>query len=378
MIFCKNNIYDRHQKRIAAEILIQTDKPGANLEEEELLTNFIDTIAQEFDKSAGCAFQLIFPYEHRDKIANLDESILKRICLRIDANEYQHFDSSVSNKLIFELKESKDIKVIPKDIDTIIIDNELIEQFEPTLDIIKKKYNLIIVNIATHEQLNQLMKKDIQYFEGHFIETPRKVEQSQIPANKITVLNLISILNDPDTELYELSEIITTDNLLSYKLLRIVNSPIFRGVNEIVSIHEAIIRFGFANLKKWVLMLSLCNMSDKPMALVELTLQRAVMCHRLAKSKDFDIKPEVCYTVGLLSTLDAFVDHPMESLLVDTPLTDEIKEAILYYKGTIGQVLDKVIRYQRGEEVTKEDDMTQIYIESANEVKEIFETLRMS
>lgn len=377
MIFCKNNIYDRKLKNVAANVSIQSENLTVSEKEKELLVNFLNTVIAEIDINAKSRFEIIFPISHIDIISQLDEINQKKVAIKISKNDTFKVES-LDNKLVFKLENVKEIKVIPKGTDFIMIHNDNIDEFEPHLENLNKNYNVIVINISTHEQLNKLMDLGVQYFEGHFIETPKKVEQSQIPANKITVLNLISILNDPDTELYDLSEIITTDNLLSYKLLRIVNSPIFRGVNEIKSIHEAIIRFGFANLKKWVLMLSLCNMSDKPLALVELTLQRAVMCHLLAQSKELDVKPEVCYTVGLLSTLDAFVDHPMESLLLDTPLVDEIKNAILYYQGSIGEVLKKVINYQRADEVNKEDDMTKIYIEAAKEVKDIFNTLKIN
>jgi EAL and modified HD-GYP domain-containing signal transduction protein len=56
-----------------------------------------------------------------------------------------------------------------------------------------------------------------------------------------------------------------------------------------------------------------------------------------------------CFTVGLLSLLDAFADTPLPTLLGRLPLSPEITSAILEGSGPAGRILQCVIAYERGD-----------------------------
>ena len=159
---------------------------------------------------------------------------------------------------------------------------------------------------------------------------------------------MISLLNTHDVSVEDLTDVISKDNVISFKLLKILNSPIYRGTSPIKSVHDAVVRFGIDNLKKWVLMLSLCNALDKPEMLTRITLERALMCKYYAEEIGNDIPSSSAYTVGLLSNLDAFLDQPLEKLLESVNLASFINEALLSHEGPLGEILDIVIAYQRG------------------------------
>ena len=50
-------------------------------------------------------------------------------------------------------------------------------------------------------------------------------------------------------------------------------------------------------------------------------------------------KPDAFFTVGLFSTLDALLDGPIDEVIQDLPLSDEIKSALLNFEGTMGNAL---------------------------------------
>ncbi len=377
MFFSKGNIYNSALVSIGTNVLIKSQGLDASDEEMALFIDFFNTIKTEIDSQQQGPVEILIPYEFQPWLEMLDDEMRACISLRIPSNQLDSVDTE-KHKIVVEMSEAGDASHINGHVQAVIIANENIKQFEDLIPSLNDKYDLIIVNVPSHSELNRLKTLGIEYFEGEFIEKPEKLNQSQIPANKVSVLNLISTLNDPQSELDDIARVITADNILSYKLLRIVNSPIFRGMSEISTIQEAIVRFGFANLKKWVLMLSLCNVSDKPKALVKIALQRAIMCSKYSEYTESEDNPEICYTAGLLSTLDAFVDHPLEYLLRETALSDEVTQGILNHEGALGEVLQKVIAYQRGEGTIKDKVLTLIYIESAKEANEIFSVLGMS
>ena len=113
-------------------------------------------------------------------------------------------------------------------------------------------------------------------------------------------------------------------------------------------------------------MLSLFSLGDKPVALIKMALQRAIMCAKLSMHLKIN-DPNPYYTAGLLSLIDAFLDLPIEKLLGEISISDEIKEGILEGKGQVGQILGIVKKYQQGDVTFNDEALTQIFLDSIEE-----------
>ena len=87
--------------------------------------------------------------------------------------------------------------------------------------------------------------------------------------------------------------------------------------------------------------------SDKSVELMNIACIRSKMCELIAKRMSIT-KTEPYFMVGLLSSLDAIMDQPMDRLLEALPVTDEIKRALLAHEGQLGVVLRSVLAYERG------------------------------
>ncbi|HBP89035.1 MAG TPA: hypothetical protein DD706_15210, partial [Nitrospiraceae bacterium] len=59
--------------------------------------------------------------------------------------------------------------------------------------------------------------------------------------------------------------------------------------------------------------------------------------------------PEKYFTMGLLSVLETLYGSPMEKLVRNLPLPDDLLEALTLEKGTMGMALSSVKAYERGE-----------------------------
>jgi EAL and modified HD-GYP domain-containing signal transduction protein len=55
------------------------------------------------------------------------------------------------------------------------------------------------------------------------------------------------------------------------------------------------------------------------------------------------------FTVGLLSVADALIGVPLETIVEELPLADEVGAALLHRDGPAGAILDAVVSYERGE-----------------------------
>ena len=50
--------------------------------------------------------------------------------------------------------------------------------------------------------------------------------------------------------------------------------------------------------------------------------------------------------MGMFSTLNYLIDAPMEEILNEVPVVDEIKEALLHHTGRCGKLYDLVLSYE--------------------------------
>jgi EAL and modified HD-GYP domain-containing signal transduction protein len=103
---------------------------------------------------------------------------------------------------------------------------------------------------------------------------------------------------------------------------------------------------GIEKLRTWTAALMLASVDDKPRELVSVALVRGRMCERLAEAVKSPGK-ESYFFAGLFSVLEALLDCPMEQVLADLTVSDEIRAALIDQSGPIGQALCCAMNYER-------------------------------
>ena len=208
---------------------------------------------------------------------------------------------------------------------------------------------LLAEKVETYEMLEYCKDAGFDLFQGYFLARPKVIKGRKITENKQAVLQLLSVLHDPDVPLEQVEQLVARDPMLSYKLLRLVNSAAFALPRTIESLRQAITLLGLNIIKNWVNLLAMANLGDKPMELSIAALTRARMCEIIAATMSGKKRQDTFFTVGLLSTLDAFMDAPLEILLSNISLSEQLNEALLQHLGDEGKVLDIVEHYERAE-----------------------------
>ena len=200
---------------------------------------------------------------------------------------------------------------------------------------------------------------------------------------------MVAITEDePDVD--EIERIISTDAMLTYSLLKIVNSGYFALRNRATEVHQAIVVLGLGQLRQWIYLLGTGNGEEGPDAsqeeFLKLSFMRASFCSELMKlAKNMPISRNDAYLMGMFSTLKYLIDAPMEELLVDLPITQEVKDALLYGTGRCGTLYNLVRSYERAdwgaiEAMAKEleisvDLLTNTYFQCLEEVNDIWRQL---
>ncbi|MDX1347961.1 MAG: EAL domain-containing protein [Thiomicrorhabdus chilensis] len=273
-------------------------------------------------------------------------------------------DVKVTPQLIHSLKQLRD-KGFTIALDDYVFNPEL-EVLEDFADIIKvdimevgakaliqhtaklkaKGIRLLAEKVETSNQFEYCKKLGFDYFQGYFFAKPKIIQGKRLPTNQLSVVNLLSSVYDPDIDMRKLSELISRDVTLSQKLLKFASGT-SRGNHAVTSIHDAVMRFGLERLKSWTSMLVLSGVDDKPVELFKTALTRAKFCELVgAKIRDYSI--DTYFTVGLFSSLDAVMDSDMKELLDKLSLSDEVKNALLNFEGSLGKTMKAVCGIEHG------------------------------
>ena len=155
--------------------------------------------------------------------------------------------------------------------------------------------------------------------------------------------------DEPNVE--EIEQMIAADASLSYGLLKMVNSAYFALRHRATTITQAIMTLGLGQLKQWIYLLSASNAENEVDPGSEEFLKRSFMranfCSELMNSaKNMPISKAEAYLLGMFSTLNYLIDAPMEDILAEVPVAEDIKAALLRHEGRCGKLYDLVLSYE--------------------------------
>ena len=230
-------------------------------------------------------------------------------------------------------------------------------------------FRLLAEKVETQEEFNLAIRLGFDYLQGYFLCKPSLVSSRTLDPMRLVVLRSLSKLQDPKASFESLEAIVAQDPVLSYKLIRLINSAYYSLNTQVKSLRQAISLIGINNLRGWISLLLMTNIKNKPHELSNIALQRAKMAEGLARAVG-EPQVETYFLAGLFSTLDAMMDMPMDRVLANIPLSDEVMNALLTRQGKIGAILNSVISYELGnwEPVTrlniKAEKVNEIYLES--------------
>ncbi len=211
------------------------------------------------------------------------------------------------------------------------------------------KVTLLAEKIEDYAMLEECKALGFEYFQGYFLCKPEIIRGLKVSANQTAILRLISTINDENSRHDDIVSAVSSDAGLSYKIIKLVNSPAVGLSQRIESLSQAIALLGLEKIKNWANFILMANQGNKPKELSIISLSRAKFCEQIGMQLENKEHGQKCFTVGLLSTLDSFFNLPLATLLDDLNLSDDIREALLNKTGNAGKTLKTVQHYERGE-----------------------------
>lgn len=215
----------------------------------------------------------------------------------------------------------------------------------------KFKVKLLAEKVETLEEFQSAQELGFDYFQGYFFRKPKIIEGRDIPGSKLTHLQVLRELQQENYDFSKVSELISRDVSLSFKLLKYVNSAYFSRPQAIQSVQSAIALLGELNLRKWLSLMMLSYLAeDKPSELLRLSIQRAAFCEMLARRLPAARKQaHLFFTAGMFSLLDALLDQPMDTVLHELSLAGDLRAALLGEGvSLVAKILYLVKLYEHG------------------------------
>ena len=200
---------------------------------------------------------------------------------------------------------------------------------------------------------------------------------------------LVAITKD-EPEVEEIEQIISMDATLTYSLLRIVNSAYFALRNRATNVHQAVVILGLGQLRQWIYLMGCRNedgeLEEGQEEMLKLSFTRASFASELMRlAKHMPNNRNDAYLMGMFSTLQFLIAAPLEDILAEVAISQDVKDALLTHSGRAGMLYDLILSYERadwssinrlGEELgLPMDRLPEIYFQCLDDVNHIWQQL---
>lgn len=219
-------------------------------------------------------------------------------------------------------------------------------------DLKKHKLKLLAEKVEDLDMFRATRDMGFELFQGFFFSKPETIPGKKVSASEISKIQLLQELGKPDLAFPKVSGIIKADPSLIYRLFKYVNAASRGYGRQIDSVERAVMLMGQRQLVQWLraILLSDLNPSRKASELSFMSVDRGRFLERLAeRDHSGRLNAETMFLLGMFSVLDALLNLPMEEVLANLPLDQEVGAALAGRKSRFSPWLSLVRAYERGD-----------------------------
>jgi c-di-GMP-related signal transduction protein len=207
---------------------------------------------------------------------------------------------------------------------------------------------LVAERVETRADLEMAANEGFTLFQGYHFCKPVLIENRTIPANALVYLELLTALHEEPMDVKRVSNLVKRDASLTYRLLRMVNSPIYATRKVVTSIQGAVVMIGDEMFRRVAtLAIASALKGNHPMELLRMAFLRGRFCELAAPLVGGD--PTEQYLVGILSLFPAMLSVSMESIAHALPLRSEVRQALLGDYNKERAILEWLVCYEHAD-----------------------------
>jgi len=169
-------------------------------------------------------------------------------------------------------------------------------------------------------------------------KNPMQGEAEMQPESTLIVRLMQMLQRNEDVRQIEAA--LKHDAVLTYRLLRYINSPAIGPGVEIQSLRHAVNMLGYSPLFRWLaLLLATSNAASSSPYMTRKAIMRGRAVELLGKGMLAPADSDNLFVVGMFSLIDELLGVPMEQVLAKVQLAESVQQAILHRGGVYGPFL---------------------------------------
>lgn len=193
-----------------------------------------------------------------------------------------------------------------------------------------KNLTFLAEKVETKEDFLEGINMGYTLFQGYYFSKPIMEKRKKLPPTKLSHLKMLKVFQEEDPKFKDVVEMIKKDVSYSVDILRIANTTRYYRGAPVESIHEAAVRLGIDELKKWLYITVLRkSFEGKYEPQVYHSVQRGKMLELLCEEMNFKHNKTEYFTLGILSKIDILTETPMENVLNELSVSLKIKSILL-------------------------------------------------
>ncbi len=207
---------------------------------------------------------------------------------------------------------------------------------------------LVARSVETQEQFDQARAEGFDLFEGYYFSLPQSQKDKRIPGNKLVHLEILELIQNEPYDLHRLSQLVSCDPSLTFRLLRLVNSPICAVRQEVTSIQSALLLVGQDVFRRVASVAIATDLNaEQPTEILRMALVRSRFGELAAGLCNLSHAEQ--YLIGMVSLFPAMLSIPMDELVTMLPLRQPASDALLGKETVEGALLQWVMAIERGD-----------------------------
>ena len=171
-------------------------------------------------------------------------------------------------------------------------------------------------------------------------------EVGTVPTQALTVLRVLTNLEDREAGFERLDRTIGRDPELAQRLLALASSADLSVGRPVEAVREALLLLGVSRVRRWAVLEVMRRAAGTRGELIRRGLTRARACELVGG----DVSPperEDLYLAGLLSICDELLGVPLPTLAASMPFSARVLPALLHGQGETGLALSRVLDHER-------------------------------
>lgn len=208
---------------------------------------------------------------------------------------------------------------------------------------------LIASELQSSDDFNLCFNLGFDYFMGAFVTSRENWHPARSEINRLRVFEALNLIRT-GAEFDAITDCLRTDPILTFKLLRYINSPgigLQKTINEIA---QALQILGRDRFYRWLslLLFDFNKPGYHELILNEQALTRARFMEILAGQGTMPAAADQLFLTGLFSLLDVMMDRPLADVLKQVTLPEDVAAALQGEAGVMRDALLLLIAIESG------------------------------